>query len=87
MEKLTIEKIENKIHELMEKIHITGEIVEHNEQTKMIAVKIMQCDWKHGHLPMDCFMRELYDLRSIYTKVTAGDGFGDYSAIHYYYFN
>ena len=79
--------MKKKIQELIKENNITGEIVDYDEQTRMIAVKIILCDWKHGHLPMDCSMKKLYDLRSIYTKVTAGDGFGDYSAVHYYYFN
>ena len=84
---MDIQTMEKSIHKFMMENHINGEIVDYNEQTKMIAVEITRGDWKHDHLRMDYFMQRTYDIRSIITQTTEEDGSDCYSAIHYYYFN
>lgn len=79
--------MEKHIHKFMMENYITGEIVDYNEQKRMIAVEIIRGDWKHQHLRMDYFMEELCDIRSISTQTTEEDGSDCYSAVHYYYFN
>ena len=80
-------EIEKKIYELMTENHIMGEVVDYNDQMRMIAVEVRWGDWKHEHLRLDWLMRESYpDLRSICQTTTEDDGSDCYSAIHYYYF-
>lgn len=79
--------IEKKIYEILNDKHIMAEVVDYNENTRMIAVEVIWGDWKHEHWRLDCLMREAFDnLRSIH-EVTTEDNESDcYSAIHYYYF-
>ena len=80
-------EIEKKIYELMTENHIMGEVVDYNDQMRMIAVEIHWGDWKHEHWRMDWLMKENFtDLRSIHEVTTEDNGSDCYSAIHYYYF-
>ena len=80
-------EIEKKIYELMTENHIMGEVVDYNDQMRMIAVEVRWGDWKHEHWRMDWLMKENFtDLRSIHEVTTEDDGSDCYSAIHYYYF-
>lgn len=80
-------EIEKKIYELMTENHIMGEVVDYNDQMRMIAVEVRWGDWKHEHWRMDWLMKENFtDLRSIHEVTTEDNGSDCYSAIHYYYF-
>lgn len=80
--------MENNIYKLMEENHIMGELVDYNEQTKMVAVEVIWGDWKHEHARLDWLIGKTFsNLRSIHTTTTEEDGSDCYSAIHYYYFN
>lgn len=80
-------QMEKKIYELMKENHIMGEIVDYNDQIRMIAVEVIWGDWKHEHWRLDWLMQENFpDLRSITTQTTEEDESDCYSAIHYYYF-
>ena len=84
---MTIQERIERINKFMADNYINGGIVDYNEQTKMIAVEIIQGDWKHQHWRMDYFVQIAFDLRSVFTQTTEEDGSDCYSAIHYYYFN
>lgn len=80
-------EMEKKIYELMSKNHIMGEVVDYNDQTRMIAVEVRWGDWKHEHARLDWLMKENFsDLRSIHEVTTEDNGSDCYSAVHYYYF-
>lgn len=80
-------EIEKKIYELMTENHIMGEVVDYNDQMRMIAVEVRWGDWKHEHWRLDWLMKENFtDLRSIHEVTTEDNGSDCYSAIHYYYF-
>ena len=80
-------EMEKKIYELMSENHIMGEVVDYNDQMRMIAVEVRWGDWKHEHWRMDWLMKENFtDLRSIHEVTTEDNGSDCYSAIHYYYF-
>lgn len=80
-------EMEKKIYELMSKNHIMGEVVDYNDQIRMIAVEVRWGDWKHEHWKLDWLMKENFsDLRSVHEVATEENGSDCYSAIHYYYF-
>ena len=83
----TIEKRMERIHKFMRDNYIIGGVVDYNKHTKMIAVEVINGDWKHQHYRLDYFMQIGFDLRSIVTQTTEEDGSDCYSAVHYYYFN
>lgn len=81
-------QMEEKIYNLMKENHIMGEMVDYNDQTKMIAVEVIWGDWKHEHWRLDYLVKEnIPNLRSVHQVTTEEDGSDCYSAIHYYYFN
>lgn len=85
---MDIRTMDGKIHELMTENHIMGEMVDYNEQIKMVAVEVIWGDWKHEHGRLDYLMKQNFpNLRSIHTATTEEDGSDYYSAIHYYYFD
>ena len=51
-------EMEKKIYELMSENHIMGEVVDYNDQMRMIAVEVRWGDWKHEHARLDWLMRE-----------------------------
>lgn len=80
-------EMEKKIYELMTENHIMGEVVDYNDQMRMIAVEVRWGDWKHEHARLDWLMRANFaDLRSIHEVTTEDNETDCYSAIHYYYF-
>lgn len=85
---MSMQTMDGKIYELMTENHIMGEMVDYNEQTKMVAVEVIWGDWKHEHGRLDYLMKKNFpSLRSIHTVTTEEDGSDCYSAIHYYYFD
>jgi hypothetical protein len=85
---MDIQAMEKKITEAMKENHIRGEIIDYNEQTKMIAVEVIWGDWKHEHGRLDWLVEQNFsNLRSIIKQTTEEDGSDCYSAVHYYYFN
>lgn len=80
-------QMEEKIYKLMTENHIMGEMVDYNEQTRMIAIEVIWGDWKHEHARLNWLVKENFpDLRSVHEVTTEDDGSDCYSAIHYYYF-
>ena len=87
MENIMLE-MEKKIYKLMKENHIMGEVVDYNNDIRMIAVEVIWGDWKHEHWCLDWLMQKNFPgLQSIHTQTTEEDGSDCYSAIHYYYFS
>lgn len=72
----------SKIYDLMEKNHISGEVLDCGDGYAEIQVN--WGDWKHSHLRLDYLMKQAFDVLHNTEEVTESDGSDTYSAIHRY---